>query len=81
VGWRLDKSGSFLPTYTLVPNDQHKISLTLPDGRVEEFRLTPNPSSSLLVPLQFLTAAYAAQPGTLGSLVPLGNTDLIIVDS
>ncbi len=80
TGWQVTRSGGFIPTYFLSGTDQHKISITLPDGKVEEFDLTPNPSSSQLYPLQFLTAAYTARSGTLGQLIPLDGTDIFITD-
>ena len=76
TGWQVNKSGGFIPTYSLAGTDEHKVSITLPDGKIEEFDLTPSPSSSQLFPLEFLTAAYTARSGTLGHLVPLGGTDL-----
>jgi RHS repeat-associated protein len=78
--WQVNRSGGFFPTYTLVPTSPHRISITLPDGKIEEFELTPTPSSSTLIPLDFVTAAYSPVPGTTGSLVPIGSTDLWIID-
>ena len=76
--WRVDRSGGPFPTYTLVATDAHTLSLTLPDGKVEEFDFTPTPTSSRLVPLEFLTPGYTPRPGTRGTLTPVGNPSLII---
>lgn len=65
---------------TFVATDEHKVSVTLPDGKVEEFDLRPTPSSSQLVPLQEVTAQYQPRPGTRGTLVPLGDATLFIFD-
>ncbi|MBI3801747.1 MAG: PASTA domain-containing protein, partial [Deltaproteobacteria bacterium] len=81
TGWQVNRQGGGLGTFFLVPADQHKISLTLLDGTVEEFDLTPTPSSSAIRPLQSLTATYTPRPGTLGTLVPLDNPNLIILDN
>jgi RHS repeat-associated protein len=81
TGWRVNKSGGFLPTYSLAADDQHYVSITLPDGKVEEFDLTPTPTSQQVYPLQSLTAAYTPRSGTLGTLRPLGNSGLIIMDA
>ncbi|MGE4180758.1 MAG: PASTA domain-containing protein [Limisphaerales bacterium] len=80
TGWQVIRSGGFIPSYSLSATDMHKVTITLPDGKVEEFDLRPTPSSQQLFPLQFITAAYAPRAGTLGTLVPLGSTSLIIVD-
>lgn len=60
------------------PDDVHKVSLTLPDGKVEEFDLTPQPSESQF-DLSSVTAQYTPRPGTVGSLaVPANQQDLIV---
>lgn len=67
-------------SYTLEPVGEHKISLTLPDGKVEEFDMVVNPSSSGVVPFSTVTASYIPRAGTLGTLIPLDNTSLLITD-
>jgi YD repeat-containing protein len=53
--------------------------MTLPDGKVEEFDLTPQPSESP-VDLTNVTAVYTPRPGTVGSLtVPADQRNLVIV--
>lgn len=81
TGWQVNRSVGFFPTYTLVPQREHTVTVVLPNGRTEVFDLRPNPSSPAIIPLEFTTAAYAARPGTRGSLRPLGDTDLIILGS
>jgi RHS repeat-associated protein len=80
TAWQVNKSGGFFPTYTLAPSDDHKVSVTLPDGKVEEFDLTPTPSSSVLLPLDTVTAVYTPRAGTLGKLTPLDGTEIWIID-
>ncbi len=79
-GWQVNKSGGFIPTYTLVATRPHKVSVNLPDGRVEEFDLALQPSSSTLfpfLPTQSLTPKYNARSGTLGKLEVLGSGVLV----
>ncbi|MBI3245681.1 MAG: VCBS repeat-containing protein [Deltaproteobacteria bacterium] len=78
TGWQVNKSGL---NFRLVSADQHKVSLTLPDGTVEEFDLVVTPAASFLLPLQTVTASYAPRPGTLGTLAPLDNPNLVIFDN
>lgn len=81
TGWEVNKLSGIFPTFTLQPNDQHTISLTLANGDVEVFDLRPTPTAQVLFPFTFLTAVYTPRPGTLGTLVPVGNTGLIIFDN
>jgi RHS repeat-associated protein len=81
TGWQVNRAGAFLPTYSLVGTDQHKVSVTLPSGKVEEFDMVVTPSSQQIVPLDFVTASYAPRPGTLGTLRSLTPTDLWIIDA
>lgn len=82
----IDVPGPFgvpIPTFFLLEDDVHKVSLTLPDGHVEEFDLTPTPSQSQFAPLQQVTAAYTPRPGTLGALtsVPAADRTLFLTDT
>lgn len=72
-----------IPTFVLVEDDVHKVSLTLPDGHVEEFDLTPTPNRRQFTPLQEVTAAYTPRPGTLGALASLPATErtLLLTDT
>lgn len=76
TGWHVDLfdvPGPFgipIPTYFLVADSTHKVSLTLPDGHVEEFDLTPSPSQQALAEITNVTVNYTPRPGTLGSLQP-----------
>ena len=76
-GWAIDlvqKPGPFgirIPTYVLYDTAAHKVSLTLPDGQVEEFDLTPAPSESKFNPIDTVSLAFTPRPGTLGRLEPV----------
>ena len=69
--WQVDSSGGVFPTFTSSPTGNHKVSITLPDGKVEEFDFTPQPSAQALVPFTELVAAYTPRALTRGSLVPI----------
>ncbi|MBA1443670.1 MAG: hypothetical protein FE835_01900 [Gammaproteobacteria bacterium] len=77
--WQVAKSGF---TYVLLPTDDHKVSLVLANGKVEEFDLLVNPIVSPLVPFppSANRASYIARPGTLGRLESLDNNNLTILD-
>lgn len=76
-GWAIDlvqKPGPFgipIPTYVLYDTAAHKVSLTLPDGQVEEFDLTPTPTESQFNPIDTVSLAFTPRPGTLGRLEPV----------
>ena len=77
TGWVRTVSG---PTVSLAPTSEHKVSLTLPDGRVEEFDLRVSPTSNL-GSLDFTNVTgFLPRPGTLGQLQALGNNGLLIVN-
>jgi len=78
-GWSVAKSGL---VYLLVPTDEHKVSITMANGRVEEFDLRVTPDQSAITPFPPLAnrASYVARPGTLGSLESLENNNLSILD-
>ncbi|MBL3616339.1 MAG: putative Ig domain-containing protein [gamma proteobacterium endosymbiont of Lamellibrachia anaximandri] len=77
--WQVAKSGF---TYVLLPTDDHKVSLVLANGQVEEFDLLVNPIVSALIPFppSAIRASYIARPGTLGRLESLDNNNLTILD-
>ncbi len=79
-GWEVFKSGL---AYLLAPSDEHKVSITMANGRVEEFDLRISPDTSVITPFPPLAnrASYVARPDTLGSLQSLDNNNLSILDS
>ena len=68
-----------IPTYVLLDGGVHKVALTLPDGQVEEFDLTPQPAESPFNPITQVGVTYTPRPRTLGSLAADGvaNVDLL----
>ena len=79
ASWHVAQSSGTFPTFFLQPTRAHKVSLRLPDGRIEEFDFTPTPSSQALVPLRFLSPAYTARPGTTGRLRLAVDTQLQVI--
>ncbi len=80
TGWRVDKPGL---SFQLVPTDIHQVSLTLSDGRVEEFDMVVSPKVSPLTPFPAFAnrASFSARPGTLGKLESLDNNNLTVLGS
>ncbi|MBA6411800.1 VCBS repeat-containing protein [Parahaliea sp. F7430] len=78
-GWQVLKPGL---SYQLIASDEHYVSLTLPNGRVEQFDLLVKPQVSPIVPFpaSALQAQFKARPGTLGTLTSLDNNNLSILD-
>lgn len=77
TGWEVLGGGN---SFLLNPTDDHRVTVTLPDGEVETFELTITPSSSFLVPFSFLTATLEPVGDTLGELTLLDNPFLAIID-
>ncbi|MEW6269719.1 MAG: PASTA domain-containing protein [Thermodesulfobacteriota bacterium] len=76
TGWVRSQSG---PVISLSPTDEHKVSLTLPDGTVEEFDMQVAPTSGFGA-LDFTSVTgFTPRPGTLGTLEALVGGDLLIL--
>ena len=54
-GWIVNHVGGALGAFILAPVGEHKVSLTLPGGKVEVFDMVVNPTVSPLLPLQTVT--------------------------
>jgi len=67
-GWSQISSGGQLPTYCLGSDGERYVTVTLPDGRVEEFDLTVTPRCQALAPIQYPTVSYTPRPGTTSTL-------------
>jgi RHS repeat-associated protein len=77
TGWVRNQSGSIIG---LVPTSEHKVSVTLPDGKVEEFDLVLSPTSGFGGLDATTVTGYAPRPGTLGKLEMLDNPYLFILN-
>ncbi len=77
TGWVRNVAGAFV---NLAPTAEHKVSLTLPDGRVQEFDMIVSPTSNI-GSLDFTNVTgYQPRAGTQGQLQALGNNSLLIVN-
>lgn len=76
TGWVRNVSGI---NVSLAATDEHKVSVTLQDGRVEEFDMMVSPTSNIGSLDATSVTGYVARAGTLGTLQALGNKDLLIV--
>ena len=78
----IDRPGPFgtvIPTYVLVEDAPHKLSVTLPDGHVEEFDVRASQTENRFTPIQELSLQYVPRRGTLGTLaVEGGNPTLLL---
>jgi YD repeat-containing protein len=78
TGWVRNQAGAVI---TLSPTDAHKVSVTLPDGRVEEFDMQVSPTSGL-GGLDFTNVAgFTPRAGTLGKLEALAESSLAILNA
>ena len=78
TGWVRSTSG---PSVILDPTDEHKVSVTSTDGRVDEFDLIVSPTSGF-GSLDFTTVIQLApRPGTHGRLEALANPNLLIFNA
>ncbi len=77
TGWLRTVSGALV---SLAPTSEHKVSITLPDGRVEEFDMIVSPTSNI-GSLDFTNVtSFQPRSGTLGQLQALANNSLLIVN-
>ena len=67
-GWNLTSTGGDWPTYCVGSEGERYITITLPDGRVEEFDMTVTPKCQALVPIQYPTIGYTPRAGTTSML-------------
>jgi len=74
--WQGTVSGGFFPTYCIEQAKQHIVTITFSDGTVYEFEPTVNPQCQQLVPIQWPTVGFSALPGTYGTLIPLGGSNV-----
>jgi RHS repeat-associated protein len=75
VGWAITVSGGPIPMQCLDPVGEHYVSVTLPNGRTEEFDMEVTPRCQLI--FQFANVAFRARPGTTSTLQSLDGTDVL----
>ena len=76
TAWQVYKSSL---AYQIFPSDTHKVSITLPDGKVEAFDMNISPNPSVMVPFTSVNAGFQPRPGTVGTLECLDDTALLVV--
>ena len=79
--WEETRSGGILPSYCLQPTKPRFVTVTFPDGKVYKFQATTNPQCQRVQPVQFATMGFTPATGTKGSLVALGDNDVIVFGS
>lgn len=77
--WVQYSTGGLWPTYYLEPVQDRYVSITLPDGRVEEFVMDVSPRFQGFIPIQMVNAAFISRPGTTSKLEAIGDTELWVV--
>ena len=76
-GWSSTTCGTFPFLATCYQSaGPHFVSVTWPDGHVEQFDLTPN-NGSILTPA-LTTAAFTARPGTTSTLQTAGDPSVLL---
>jgi RHS repeat-associated protein len=78
TGWLRQQSGI---SSTLLATAPHRVSVTLPDGRVEDFDMQLAPTSGVGVLYATRVTGFAPRSGTQGTLEVLGNTDLLVLNA
>ena len=71
--WQQVVAGSWygLPTYKLSETKAHTITITYPDGKVDEFSVAVNPSTQMFIPLSTTSLSFVPKAGTTSSLTSL----------
>jgi RHS repeat-associated protein len=79
--WSQTQSGGIIPTYCVRHTRPHRITITLPDGKVYKFESQITPECQQIAPIKYVRMSFVALPGTHGTLVPFpgGDEPLIIV--
>ena len=79
TGWQVVRSGL---AFGLLATSEHKVSIALPGGRVEEFDLVISPAVSPITPFppSAISANFTPRPGTRGALKSLDGNILTILE-
>ena len=80
-GWQQTFTGGLFGWYIISPTEPHYVTVTFPDGRVDEFDAMIVPDRQQLIPLSFTNMYFTPRTGTLSSLVDAtsNNLDLWII--
>ena len=81
LGWHVQSQGAVVPTYCVKPiSGQRTVSVTLPDGIVEQFRARAEPECQQGAPATTVALVYDPLPGTRGQLEQTSYGILELVD-
>jgi RHS repeat-associated protein len=78
TGWIRQQSGL---NVNLVATDQHKVSVTLPNGKVEEFDMQVSPTAAPFSLDATNVTGFTPRAGTLGTLEALANGNLLVLNA
>jgi len=81
-GWDQLRTGSFIPTWQLVPSAAHYAMVDYPDGSWEAFYMSLSPTLSQLFNFVGLdiNVSFSAYPGTFSTLTPLGYNVVTVLE-
>ncbi len=81
LSWYGTSSGGAFPTYCLQPTKPLVVTVTLPDGRVQEFEPVVTPSCQPFVPIDHATMSFKPLAGTatLGTLAPVDGGEVEVL--
>jgi len=77
-GWVRAQSG---PVVSLLATDEHRVSVTLADGKIEEFDMQLSPTAGFGSLDLTSVIGFVPRAGTLGHLDALAGSDLLIVNA
>ena len=77
-GWKQTRGPGIIPMWCVRPTRPHIVTVSVPNGPVQQFVMGVSPDCQILVPIRFATLTFTPLPGTTSSLAPLAGTDVII---
>jgi RHS repeat-associated protein len=78
TGWVRNRSGI---NVVLSPTDAHKVSVTLPNGRVEEFDMRVSPTQRAFSLDATTVTGFTPRAGTIGRLEALANGSVFVLNA
>lgn len=76
--WEQTHVGDGIPTYYVTETRPHIITVTYPNGTIEEFHMTLYPESQQAAPIEAVTVSFTAEPGTFSTLEALPNNECLV---
>ncbi|MBN2265519.1 MAG: hypothetical protein JW775_06870, partial [Candidatus Aminicenantes bacterium] len=81
LAWYGTASAGAFPTYCIQPTAPPIVTLTFPDGRVEEFEMRLSKECQPMAPIPATQVSFVRAGATLGRLELIGSADVEIVGS